>query len=253
MDCAINVRMNFNGELAPTIGDMPILITGHSRGLGAALARRALARGEQVFGLSRSLLDERAETLEQCRCDLADHAAIAPAMTALVPADTRLSTVYLNAGVLGRIAQLRDTPLAEIAAVMDINVWANKLIIDWLAARAVAPSRIVLISSGASVVGHGGWGAYALSKATLNMLAQLYAHELPATQLLALAPGLIDTDMQARLREADAQRFPSLQRLHAAHGSADLPAADTVAARIEAAEAKLAALASGSFIDLRSL
>lgn len=67
---------------------------------------------------------------------------------------------------------------------MDINVWANKLIIDDLAARHVAPRRIVLISSGAGVVGNHGWGAYALSKAALNMLAQLYAHELPSTQSL---------------------------------------------------------------------
>ena len=232
---------------------MNILITGHSRGLGAALTRQALARGDAVYGLSRSALAVHHEALHQLPCDLANPDAIAPALTQLVPDEIALDQVYLNAGILGHIAHLRDTSLTEITAVMDINVWANKLIIDWLAARAVVPARIVLISSGAGVVGNHGWGAYALSKATLNMLTQLYAHELPTTQLLALAPGLVDTDMQAALREVDAARFPAVKRLHAAHGSAAMPDADTVAARIAAAETRLDALASGSFVDLRKL
>ena len=232
---------------------MNILITGHSRGLGAALTRHALARGDVVYGVSRSTLALPDPALHEVPCDLAQLDTIAPALTRLVPAGIALNLVYLNAGVVGRIAHLRDTTPGEITAVMNINVWANKRIIDWLAARSSVPARIVLMSSGAGVVGNHGWGAYALSKATLNMLAQLYAHELPATQILALAPGLVDTDMQAALREVDAARFPSVQRLHAAHGSAAMPDADTVAARIAAAETRLATLASGSFVDLRKL
>jgi benzil reductase ((S)-benzoin forming) len=232
---------------------MPQLITGHSRGLGAALTRRALARGETVYGVSRGRYSPRPGALHELALDLAHLDGIAPALTRFVPAEVMLDEVWLNAGVLGRIANLRELAQADINRVMDINVWANKAIIDWLAARAHAPRRVVMISSGAGVVGNHGWGAYALSKATLNMLAQLYAHELPGTQLLALAPGLIDTDMQSALREVDVARFPSTKRLHDAHGSADMPDADTVAARIEAARSRLATLASGSFVDLRRL
>lgn len=232
---------------------MNILITGHSHGLGAALCEQALARGARVFGLSRRRLDLRSDTLRQTSCDLADHAAIVPALELLLARDTALDLVYLNAGVLGRIADLRDTPLAEIGTVMDINVWANKRILDWLAARDRAPTQIILISSGAGVVGNHGWGAYALSKATLNMLAQLYAHEMHDTHLLALAPGLIDTAMQARLREVDTERFPAVRQLQLAHGSTDMPSAATVAARIEHAREALRKLPTGSFADLRKL
>lgn len=232
---------------------MQILITGHSRGLGAALCRAHLAAGATVWGVSRGAAPVPHPALRELRCDFAAPDAIAATLARCVPADLALDRVYLNAGVLGRIANLRDTPLAEIAAVMDVNVWANKCLLDWLAARAAPPREVVLMSSGAGVVGNHGWGAYALSKATLNMLAQLYAHEMPHSHLLALAPGLVDTDMQARLRAVDPRVFPSVERLHRAQGSADMPDADTVATRILAHWHELRARPSGSFVDLRRL
>ncbi|MGE3847453.1 MAG: SDR family NAD(P)-dependent oxidoreductase, partial [Gammaproteobacteria bacterium] len=173
---------------------MHVLITGHSRGLGAALCHRHLAAGDQVWGMSRGATARPAPGLHERRGDLARLDQVTSSLDALVPRDVALDRVYLNAGVLGRIANLRDTPLADIAAVMDINVWANKLVLDWLAARARPAADVVLVSSGAGVTGNHGWGAYALSKAALNMLAQLYAHEMPDTHLLALAPGLVDTE-----------------------------------------------------------
>lgn len=232
---------------------MHVLITGHSRGLGAALCQRHLAAGDEVWGLSRGAAAHSVPGLHEGRCDLALLDQVTARLEALVPAETVLDRVYLNAGVLGRIANLRDTPLADLSAVMDINVWANKLVLDWLAARTTPVAEVVLVSSGAGVTGNHGWGAYALSKAALNMLAQLYAHEMPSTHLLALAPGLVDTDMQGLLRQVDVARFPSVARLQRAHGTPDMPDADTVAARIFSAWPRLRALPSGSFIDLRRL
>jgi NAD(P)-dependent dehydrogenase (short-subunit alcohol dehydrogenase family) len=117
-------------------------------------------------------------------------------------------------------------------------------------------TRIVLVSSGAAIRGHRGWGAYALSKATLNMLAQLYAHEFPDSQLLAVAPGLVDTAMQAVLgdpAQTDAVRFPSLQRLRDARGTEAMPGPVDAAARIMDLLPGLADRPSGSFVDVRDL
>lgn len=231
---------------------MQVLITGHSRGLGAALTAGHLARGDTVFGISRGELPAQAR-LHQQRCDLAISEGIAPALEGLCGSDGRIDLVYLNAGVLGRIADLPDTALADIEHVMTINAWANKRIIDWFAGHRRLPGRIIAISSGAAVVGQHGWASYCLSKAALNMLMQLYALELPDCHLLALAPGLVDSSMQAELREVDATRYPSVARLHKAYGTPDMPSATATAARIIALLPRLETQASGSYVDLRKL
>lgn len=230
-----------------------VLITGHTRGLGAALAGHYLAAGERVFGLARGHLDGQPAMLTQQSVDIADPVALSAALATLLPASVRLDIVFLNAGVLGPVARLRDTPLETLREVMDINLWANKLIMDHLAAQDTSPAQVIMLSSGAARRGHYGWGAYALSKAALNMLAQLYAHELPDSHITALAPGLVDTDMQAELRAVDAQAFPSVRRLHEAAGSSAMPPPATAAARIIDCLEALRGRPSGQFVDMREL
>lgn len=232
-----------------------VLITGHSRGLGHGFAAACLARGWTVHGLSRHPASGLAGALREVTCDLADPAAIAPALTRLLDGVDALDLALLNAGVLGPIADLAETPVAELEAVMRVNVWANKHLLDWLLARSLPVAQVVLLSSGAAVRGNRGWGAYALSKATLNMLAQLYAHEFPHGQLLALAPGYVDTGMQAVLcdpEQTDGERFPSLQRLRAARGTDAMPDPRTAAERILDLLPGLADRPSGSFVDVRA-
>jgi NAD(P)-dependent dehydrogenase (short-subunit alcohol dehydrogenase family) len=111
-----------------------------------------------------------------------------------------------------------------------------------------------MISSGAAVLGNKGWGAYALSKAALNMLAKLYAHEPPDTHITALAPGIIDSAMMDYLcDEADADAFPALKRLRDARGSERMPRPDTAAAWVLDVLPRLAERASRSFVDTREV
>jgi len=229
------------------------MITGHSRGLGAALARHHLQLGDTVYAMARGTLEHESRRLHQRHADFSEPQTLPSILQRLLPDTLAVDRVYLNAGVLGPIAAMSDTDLAELRDVMDVNVWANKEILDTLNARNPAVKQIILISSGAAIRGNFGWGAYALSKAALNMLAQLYAHEMPDCQLVALAPGLVDTDMQAQLRNQSAREFPSLKRLHEAAGSAAMPSADIAAARIVSCLAQLTDHPSGQFLDLRDL
>jgi NAD(P)-dependent dehydrogenase (short-subunit alcohol dehydrogenase family) len=227
-------------------------VTGTSSGLGRGLARQLRDAGWEVYGCSRRGC--HLQGVHDQVIDLTDHAHLPGALAALLGKVAALDLAVLNAGVLGQIRDLSETPLADLRRVMDINLWANKAVMDWLHAWGRPIAQVVMISSGAAVLGNRGWGGYALSKAALNMLARLYAHEFPLTHITALAPGIIDTPMMDQLCDAsDAEAFPALKRLRAARGSAAMPDPDTAAARIIEVLPRLRDYPSGAFVDIREI
>lgn len=233
-----------------------VLITGNSSGIGRGLTQLMLERGYSVYGLSRRGCDLAADNgrLFDSHCDLADFAAIAPALDSLLADTEKLELVVLNAGMLGPIKLMADTSLAELRQIMDLNVWSNKVILDWLVHSGKPVRQLLLMSSGAAVLGNRGWGGYALSKAALNMLGRLYSHELPDTHISAIAPGLIETPMTDYLcEEAENSEFPALQRIRAAKGTPVMQTPETVSARILDALEPLREFPSGSFVDLRQI
>ncbi len=227
-------------------------ITGTSSGLGRGLAEVLLERGWKVHGCSRRPSD--LPGLRQLQCDLADHDALPERLDRLLGELDHLDLVVLNAGILGRIEALCRTPLEEVKQVMEVNLWANKSVMDWLHRWGRPVKQVVMISSGASVLGNKGWGGYALSKAALNMLARLCAHEFPETHITALAPGIIDTAMMDHLcEEADAEAFPALKRLRAARGTDAMPGPREAAERVVGVLEALREFPSGSFVDIRRI
>ncbi|MDJ0741558.1 MAG: SDR family NAD(P)-dependent oxidoreductase [Gammaproteobacteria bacterium] len=227
-------------------------ITGTSSGLGLGLARHLVAQGWAAYGCSRRGCN--LPGVHDVIVDLGDPPAVAPALQQLLGGAAGLDLVVLNAGVLGEIRDMTATPLADLQRVMAVNVWANKLILDWLHAWGRPIGQIVLVSSGAAVLGNRGWGGYALSKAALNMLARLYAHEFAASHIAAVAPGIIDTAMMDHLcDEADAETFPALQRLRAARGTVAMPGPLAAAERLVAVLPQLRERPSGSFVDIREI
>ena len=229
-----------------------IFITGSSNGLGLGLTRYYLQRNAKVFSLSRSGCPLQHESLQHSCHDLADLDGIAIALQALLPKN--LDLVILNAGVLGDMADLADTSMTQIQQVMDINLWANKIIVDYLIKQQIKVRQLIMVSSGASVNGNRGWGAYSISKAALNMMAKLYAHEMPDTHITAYAPGIIHTRMQDYLcQDVDSEKFPSIKGLIDAYQTPDMPDIDTAAARIAQSFAQCLNHPSGSFLDIRAL
>jgi len=228
------------------------LITGTSSGLGHGLAENLLKQGWDVFGCSRR--QSRLPGMTHRSIDLTDYTTLPDKLQALLTNVAELELVVLNAGILGEIRDLNSVPLEDAKRVMETNVWANKAIMDWLHASGIRVGQVVMISSGASILGNRGWGSYALSKATLNMMAKLYAHEFPDTHICALAPGIIDTSMMDYLcEEADAQAFPALKRLRDARSTETMPSPSTAADKIIAVLPKLQERPSGSFIDIREI
>ena len=235
---------------------MNYFITGTSNGLGRALAEQGLAEGHQVYGLSRSGFGSAHPDYQEVQCDLTGLETLATHLDTLLKGIHRLDLVMLNAGILGPIANMTDCTVADLEATMTTNLWANKVILDWLHGQPIDIDQIVLISSGAAINGSKGWAGYALSKAALNMLTQLYAHEFESSHLCALAPGLVDTAMQAFISDPkciDIAQFPSFSRLREARSTGKMPTPEQAARDILSKLTRFKTFPSGAFIDIRNL
>ena len=227
-----------------------IFITGVGSGLGYALSKKYLERGETVYAVGRDLppLFDKEPNFFFFPYDLQETFALKAEIGAFIR-NHHFDIAILNAGVLGEIKPLKATALEEIRTVMDINVWANKELIDTLENYS-SVKQIVGFSSGAAVNGSKGWGAYSLSKSALNMLMKVYAKELPGIHFTALAPGVIRTPMVEHiLQEVDRTLYPSAQRL--AEGPILTP--DQAASNLIGIFGRLLEYESGSFIDVRSM
>lgn len=228
-----------------------ILITGVSSGLGLALAEAYLSQGDAVYAVGKTLPKhlDRNPHFFFCPYDLSETFMIRNTLDTFF-SNHSFDIVILNAGVLGEIQTLDETSLADIKDVMEINVWANKEIIDTLSQSAQHVGQVIGISSGAAVNGSKGWGAYSLSKSGLNMLMNLYAKELPEIHFTALAPGIIDTSMvQHIINTVNEERFPSAKQLK----EGDIQTPQFAAKRLIHLFPKLLAYESGSFIDVRTM
>jgi NAD(P)-dependent dehydrogenase (short-subunit alcohol dehydrogenase family) len=235
---------------------MNILITGTSTGLGNGLTKHYLKQGHTVYGTSRKTDDSlnKLNNFEFLSQDLIKFDEVKEKISGFLKNVQSLDLVILNAGKLNEIKDLKETSLDEIKTIMDINVWANKILIDTLTAQVRDIKHIVAISSGAAVSGARGWNAYSISKAALNMLIDLYAKELSNIHFTALAPGLIDTNMQDYIYNyADDEKFTVVKTLKKAKGTDQMPKTDEAARIISEAIQKSIKYASGSFLDVRNL
>lgn len=227
-----------------------ILITGIGSGLGEALTKAYLENGDRVYAIGREFPKQ---------FDHYTNFFFFPydlSQTFLINSDIQpfirnhsFDIVILNAGVLGKIATLSQTDLSAIKEVMELNVWANKELIDALSSYATV-KQVVGISSGAAVNGSKGWGAYSLSKAALNMLLKVYAHELPEIHFTALAPGIIKTPMTDKIIEkVDDAEFPSAKKLKESY----IQSPEEAAKNLLYLFPKLLNYESGSFVDVREM
>jgi benzil reductase ((S)-benzoin forming) len=235
---------------------MNILITGTSSGLGYALSKYYLEQGHTVFGISRKM-NEGIRNHENFRFlfqDISNFREVETNLISFLKGIEILDIVILNAGMLKEIKDLKQTSLDEIQEVMNVNVWANKILIDALFEQVKEIRQVVAISSGASVSGSRGWNAYSLSKATLNMLINLYAREYTGAHFCALAPGLIKSNMQNYIYDfPENEHYPVVGRLKKARETGQMPEPEEAAEINAKAIIKAREYKSGSYLDVRNM
>jgi len=227
-----------------------ILITGVSSGLGFALTQAYLENGDAVYAIGKTIPKqfENNPHFFFFPYDLSDVFMIKSTIKEFLE-NRSFKIAILNAGVLGEINTLDKVEVSHIKDVMELNVWANKELIDLLGAYSYV-QQIVGISSGAAVNGSKGWGAYSLSKSALNMLLKVYAKELPEIHFTSLAPGIIKTAMVKHIiEEVDDTLFPSAKTLK----EAPIQTPQVAAQKLLHTFPKLLNYESGSFVDVRTM
>ncbi len=186
------------------------LITGASRGLGLALARRLASDGWNL------IIDARGEkALEDARADLAKLTKVtAIAGNVMDPGHRRdlaraatdaggLDALVNNASVLGPSPQpdLLDYPLGILEQVYRTNVFAPLALVQAVRDGLRPGARIVNVTSDAAVEPYEGWGGYGSSKAALEQISNILAAENPGWRVYRVDPG----DMRTRMHQ---EAFP---------------------------------------------
>lgn len=235
---------------------MNIIITGTSSGIGFGLAKYYCSQNNNVIGLSRRENNElnSLSNFKFHQCDLTDHDQINKAFNTISEQYPSLDLVILNAGILGEIKSMDEQNLSNILSIMDINVWANKVILDNLFGNKVHINQVVGISSGAAKNGSAGWGPYSISKAAFNMLLKTYAAENPNTHFSSVAPGLVDTAMQDYISSLESSsQYPTIDILKSAKGTKNMPPPEALAQKLDSVFKKVLEMENGVFIDIREM
>ena len=193
------------------------VITGASQGLGAGLADRFAEHGLHLGLCARSEPPPRPSTT--CltgSVDVADAARVEQFADAVLQ---RLGPVDLwinNAGVLDPIGPQRDHDPGTVAAALATNIGGvmNGTRSFTNQARTFVGARRVLVnvSSGAATSIYEGWSVYGATKSAVDQFTRITAAEEPGLLCYSVAPGLVDTPMQEKIRGTSAKAFPAVDR-----------------------------------------
>jgi NAD(P)-dependent dehydrogenase (short-subunit alcohol dehydrogenase family) len=199
--------------------DRPALVTGASRGLGAALTRLLAARGARVVAVARDGVALRSVVdgivaaggiAHGIAADVADKDAVYRIAGTAAELVGPIDLLVHNASSLGPtpLRLLLDTECEDLERVLGVN-----LVGPFRLTKAVAGSMalrrtgtIVFVSSDAAVEAYPHWGAYSVSKAAADHLAKILAAELDehGVRVFSVDPGEMDTDMhRAAIPDAD--------------------------------------------------
>ncbi len=196
-----------SGRLAGRIA----LITGASRGIGAAVAERFAREGAHLVLAARTVggLEEVDDKIRAAGgaatlvpLDLRDFIKIDELAAALFDRWGQLDILVGNAAEFGTFSPLGHIDPALWSEVMDLNLTANWRLIRAMdpLLRAAPAGRAVFVTSDIARCVFPYWGPYAVSKAGLEMLVKLYAGEITKTRVRAnlIDPGIVRTRLRAR-------------------------------------------------------
>lgn len=243
----------------PTLGYVPdlVFITGASRGLGLALAR-TVPFTAIVTDISRSGAPD--DDIDHFQADLSDPSQweeVGDHLSHRIDAHSPSRCVFIHAaGIL--------TPIG-FAGEVDTSAYTQNVLLNSAAGQVLGHrflkaihSRtgrfdLVMISSGAAANVYAGWSSYGAGKAALDQWVRSVGSEQAMrgrVNVAAIAPGVLATDMQGEIRDANDHDFPQLRRFRALYDDGKLVEPEVAAIKIWTAIES--GIETGSVVDIRA-
>jgi benzil reductase ((S)-benzoin forming) len=243
------------------VSDAVVWISGASGGIGQALIRTVPWPNARVIGISRSPA-AGAEHLEADLADPSQWGVVGSSFSRELAGFDGERAVFIHAaGTLDPIGFAGEVDSGAYASNVVLNSAAAQVLGHLFLAAALAPGRavtatrhLVILTSGAAKSVYPGWSSYGAAKAAVDQWVRNVGAEQSirgGVQVLAVAPGTVDTDMQAQLRASAPEDFPSRQKFVDLHAAAKL--ADPEAVGRDLWRLLDAGLENGSVVDLRNL
>ncbi|MDM0115037.1 SDR family NAD(P)-dependent oxidoreductase [Variovorax sp. J22R133] len=228
-----------------------VILTGASRGMGRAMAEQLLRRTDHALVcISRhsdpslaASTPPSGTTIDQWQQDLSDAASAAARLGSWLEAAQEgryaSATLINNAGVIARPAPLSDASADDLLRALRVGLEAPLLLSSaFLKATRLwgVPRKVLNISSGLGRSAMASQSPYCAAKAGMDHFSRAVALEeaqLPGgARIVSLAPGVIDTDMQAQLRGGDPASFPDRGRFERLKSEGLLDSPETAAKKV---------------------
>ncbi len=217
-----------------------VLVTGGSRGIGLAIARRLAAAGYNVIAVARRESDELREAIRQIKdgsgglqfraFDLSEVDAIPAFVKGLRDQFGAIYGLVNNAGIgtEGLLATMHNT---EIEALLRLNTLSPIILTKYIVRQMMADGagRIINMSSIIATTGYNGLSVYGATKAAASGFTRSLAREVGKLGITvnAIAPGFVDTELTQGLGEDQRKRIAGRSALRR------LPEPDDVARMVE--------------------
>ena len=243
--------------------DTLVWITGASSGIGAALAKAVPFGDAHVFDISRSGGTAGAEHVPADLSDPASWAAVEAHLLAQVGGFGGKRLVFVhNAGTLEPMGFAGEVDSAAYRANVLLNSGAPQALGQAFLKAAEAfggEAHLLMLSSGAATSPYPGWSSYCAGKAALEMWCRTAGEEQrlraergePSVRIVAVAPGVVATPMQAHIRQMSPEEFPAVGKFVELHDTGGLKDPADAARGIWSLLER--DLPSGSCVDLRKL
>ena len=247
------------------MGNKTYVVTGASKGIGRSIARTLAKDGCQVILLARPSndLDEACDEIQAMSpssfavpCDLAQSESINAALRSMEEINI-IDGIVHNAGTITPIQSMFDADDALWERNIYVNITGVQRLTKGLHSKMKASQhcRVTTISSGAALRPLHSWSAYCISKAGLDMWSRCLAEEGANDGItsIAIAPGIVDTDMQLEIRSSSPDDFPMVDSFAGYHRNGDLTNPDDVARKLHPLIVGHTVEQSGQRFDVREL